>query len=189
MLVLAFAGYGVYAYRAMLSPAPLEFSPFRYRPLERSLLTAKFEFLELPSRLLTGGDAPVELVLNERELNALLFGDAGHSEATEKARVLIQPGDRLLFEYSRPAEEGASPRYLNVRALLGVALGPGVARIELHEASIGSYSLGPFARSLVARRLQEAFAEQYRKDARLRRVRALSIESGRVRLTYQPEGG
>lgn len=181
VLALATVGYGVYVYRAARATAPLAFQPFRYGPLERSLLTAKFEFLELPSKLITGG--PTRVVLSERELNALLFGDASHTDA-EKARVRLLPGDRLGVDVTTKLKDGA---YLNVEAEISLTIGPGVGRLEVHEGRVGDYALGPVTRPLVEHALNEGLNAELQRDAKLGRLHGLRVVDGKAELVYQPK--
>ena len=182
-LCLAFlllAGYGVYAASQMVSREPLPFQPFRYAPFERMALTGKLELNELSSRLLTGD--PVEVTLDERELNALLFGEASSSRG-EKGRVAIE-GDRLRVELSLPRDDGT---WVNVEALLALSFGPQSEHLELFEGQIGAYTLGPLSRPIAERVLRSVLAEDRRRErTRWRDVKALTVEDGAVRLIYRP---
>ncbi len=158
-------------------------SDARARSIVQKADAAKFELNELPARLLGG---PTEVKLNERELNALLFGDLRHEEGGEKARVLIE-GDALRFHVSKPIEDAPEPKYYNVTALLRVSAGPESAHLTLVEGQVGDYTLGPVTRPMVEKQLRQALSEKYRRDARLNRIRAMSVESGQVILTYEPK--
>lgn len=176
-------GYLFYVQTAVRADAPLEFAPFRYRPLEKSFLTAKFDLNELPSKLLTGG--PVEVTLNEREVNAVLFGEAQHTQEGEKARVLID-GDALRLEYSRPIKDQPETDFYNVSALFRCSIGPEVITLQLLEGKIGDYSLGPISRPIVEDMVRKALNERYQRDSKLNRIRAMTVREGMVRLTYEP---
>jgi hypothetical protein len=189
LILLAAGGYALHVRSAIRSPEPFAFKAFKYRPLERSLLTAKFEFLQLPSRLL-GSSEPITLMLDERELNALLFGDARHQDPGPKARVTIEE-DRLLFTYSKPTDDGEA--YVNVTATLRVTFappktpgGPTVA-LSLLEGQIGNYTLGPITRPFVEGSLAKALNEKHNRDSRLGRIQEFSIAAGRARILFTPE--
>jgi hypothetical protein len=168
-------------------PQPLPFEPFRYRPLERSLLAGKFDILEGAGRFL-GNSAEVDL--DERELNAMLFGDKPQAEGG-KARVLIQ-GDHLVIESSqRQAEaDGAAPgeaRYHNVRAEVDLALGPGgLLKLDLVDGQIADHHLDPVLRALTQWALRKAVGDAVAQDPRLSRVKSAMIRGGRVNIVYDP---
>ncbi len=181
--LVACVGYLVYAQAAIRAQTPMEFAPFKYRPLEKSFLTAKFDLNELPSKLLSGG--PVEITLNEREVNALLFGEAKHTQEGEKARVLIE-GNALRLEFSRPIHDRPETEFYNVSALFRCSVGPEVITLQLLEGQIGDYSLGPISRPIVEELIRKALNERYQRDSKFNRVRAMTIRDGNVRLTYEP---
>jgi hypothetical protein len=187
-VVLGVSAYGLYVRSAIRSTEPLPFKAFNYRPLERSLLTAKFEFLELPSKLL-GSTAPIQVRLDERELNALLFGEARHQDAGPKARVTVVE-DRLLYEFSKPTEDGEA--FVNVTATLRVTFAPPKApdgdsvTISIVEGQVGEYTLGPVLRPWVQSALSKAVNERYARDSRLSRIEALTIVAGRAQIVYRP---
>lgn len=175
-----FAGYVGHALHASNAEAPLPFEPIIYRPLERPLLTAKFEFLELPGRLL---GASTDLDLTQREINLLLFGDAGHTKDS-KAQLILD-GDLLKIEASRPKDGGG---YLNLLATVRPSIAPtGAATIEIVEAKVGDYSIDPVTRGLLQSWLEKEFVTARARDARLTRVKAMWVEKGRVRLVYDPK--
>lgn len=179
LLGALFAGYVGYALSASKADAPLPFEPIRYRPLEKPLLTAKFEFLELPGRLL---GASTDLELNQREVNLLLFGDAGHT-TDSKAQVVLD-GDLLKVEASRPKDGGG---FLNLVATVRPSLAPtGAATIEILDAKVGGYSVDPLTRNLLQSWLEKEFTAARGRDPRLARVKAMWVEKGRVRLVYDP---
>ncbi len=174
----AFAGWVGYALHASKADAALPFTPVAYRPLEESLLTAKFEFLELGGRVL-GTSTDVEL--NQREVNLLLFGKAGHT-ADSKAQVVLD-GDLLRVEASRPRDGGGS---LNLVATLRPSLGPTTTTVEVVDARLGGYEADPLTRALLRRWLERELERSRANDARLGRVKALWVEKGKVRLVYDP---
>lgn len=179
LLGALFAGYVGYALHASHADAPLAFEPIGYRPLEKPLVTAKFEFLELPGRLL---GAATDLDLNQREVNLLLFGDAGHTKDS-KAQVILD-GDLMKVEASRPKDGGG---YLNLVATVRPSIAPtGAATIEIVDAKVGGYSVDPLTRRLLQTWLEREFAAARGRDARLTNVKALWVEKGRVRLVYDP---
>jgi hypothetical protein len=178
-------GYAAYVYKAARDPVPASFEHFEYAPLERSLLTAKFEVIELPSRLLGGGD-PVEVTLSERELNALLFGDAGHSPR-RKSRVVIE-GDKLRFEDARPASDN-DPRaeFFNTSVRVRLEIDEAGAQIQVIGGTVGDYELGAILRRVLQNKLQEKFTERRDRDTRLARIRTLKVINDRVEITYDPK--
>lgn len=178
VLGAALAGYVGWALHASKADAPLPFTPVAYRPLEESLLTAKFEFLELGGRVL-GTSTDVEL--NQREVNLLLFGKAGHTPE-QKAQVLLE-GDLMRIEASRPRDGGGS---LNLVATLRPSLGPTTTTVEVVDARLGDYQADPLTRLLLQQWLQKGLAKARDDDARLGRVKALWVEKGKVRLVYDP---
>lgn len=187
--LMACGGYALYVRSAIRSTGALSFKAFKYRPLERSLLTAKFEFLELPSKLI-GSKKPIPLMLDERELNALMFGDASHRDEGPKGRVTIEE-DRLLFEFSKPTDDGEA--YVNVTATLQIAFAPPKTpdgkhvTLKLLDGQVGSYTLGPVTRPWVQSALTKALNEKHERDSRLGRIVELSFENGRARVVYQPD--
>lgn len=178
VLVALLSGWAIHVRSQVRQDRPFDFPAFRFGPLERSLLTAKFEVLELPS-LLTGG--PTEVVLSQRELNGLLFGDANHQDAGPKARVLVEDG-RLRVESSTSPQEGV---WLNVSALVTVTLGPGIGKIELVEGKVGAYQIGSLVRGMVQAALDKGLADALQRDQRLARVQAFTVEGDHVRLVYK----
>jgi len=170
LAVLAVGGYGVWAVNAVQADAPLPFEPFEFRPLERPALQAAIELKSLPQRLLTGGAARVEL--SERQLNGLLFGDAGQTD-DQKARVLIDQG-RLRVEASQ-AIEGKPGQYANVVATIRLDFGPEAAVVHVDQARVGSYELGPVTKPLLESRLNAALAEQRETDPDLRRIKEIEV--------------
>lgn len=173
-----FAGYVGWALHASKADAPLPFTPFAYRPLEESLLTAKFEFLELGGRVL-GTSTDVEL--NQREVNLLLFGKAGHT--TEQKAQVVLDGDLMRIEASRPRDGGG---FLNLVATLRPSLGPTTTTVEVVDARLGGYQADPLTRALLQRWLERELTRTRADDARLDRVKALWVEKGKVRLVYDP---
>jgi hypothetical protein len=174
---VALAGYAAFAYSKAQATAPLQFPPFKYELGEKTMISAKWEFRELAGDL-TGGASEVKL--GERELNALLFGEAGQTNEN-KARVLIQ-GDALRVEASAPKEGGGS---WNVVATLKPTLGPDTSTVELRDAQVGDYAVDPVSRWLLARRFEDKLREARANDPRrLGRVKALWVEGGQVRLVY-----
>lgn len=173
-------GWVGWALHASQADAPLPFEPVAFRPLEESLLTAKFEFLELGGRLL-GRSTDVEL--SPREANLLLFGKAGHT-ASEKARVLLE-GDLVKVEASRPRGQGS----LNLQATLRPTLTPTATTVEVIEARVGDYAADPLTRHLLRGWLEARLQEARARDPRLGRVKALWVEKGAVRLIYDPPPG
>ncbi len=188
-ILLSGGGYALYLRSAIRAPEPLPFKAFKYRPLERSLLTAKFEFIELPGKLL-GSTAPLEVRLDERELNALLFGEARHRDDGLKARVTIVD-DRLLYEFSKPTDDAEA--FVNVTATLQISFAPPKSpdrkpvALKIIEGQVGSYSLGPVLRPWVETALAKALNEKYTRDSRLSRIEEFSIADGRARIVYTPE--
>lgn len=178
MLGAVFAGYVGWALHASRADAPLPFTPVAYRPLEESLLTAKFEFLELGGRVL-GTSTDVEL--NQREVNLLLFGKAGHT-TEKKAQVLLE-GDLMRIEATRPRDGGG---FLNLIATLRPSLGPTTTTVEVVDARLGAYQADPVTRALLQRWLERELTRSRADDARLGRVKALWVEKGKVRLVYDP---
>lgn len=170
--VVAYVGW---AFSAIKAPAALPFEPIAYRPLEETLLTAKFELLEGVGGLL--GDS-IEVELNERELNLLLFGKAGHTADT-KARVLVK-GDALVVEACKPAQNGGS---LNLEATIRPSLGPASATVEVVDAKVGDYGHPP-ARWLLRGLLEQAITKARADDKRLGRLKALWVKGGKVTLIY-----
>lgn len=187
-VVLGVCAYGLYVRSAIRSTEPLPFKAFNYRPLERSLLTAKFEFLELPSKLL-GSTAPIQIRLDERELNALLFGEARHQDAGPKARVTVVE-DRLLYEFSKPTDDGDA--FVNVTATLRLSFAPPKTEggesvtITIVEGQVGEYTLGPVLRPWVQSALAKALSERHARDSRLSRIVELTIVDGRAQVVYRP---
>lgn len=179
LLGALFAGYVGYALHASHADAPLPFEPIAYRPLEKPLVSAKFEFMELPGRLL---GASTDLDLNEREVNLLLFGDAGQTKDS-KARVVLA-GDLMRVEASRPKDGGG---YLNLVATVRPSIAPtGAATIEVVDARVGAYTVDPVTRGLLKAWLEKEFVSVRARDQRLTSVKALWVEKGRVRLVYDP---
>lgn len=174
----ALAAYVAWAVQRSRADAPLPFEPIAYRPLEEALLTAKFEVLELGGRVL-GGSTDVEL--NQREVNLLLFGKAGHT-AEDKAQVVLE-GDLVRVEVSRPRDGGG---FLNLVATLRPSLGPTTTTVEVVDARLGDYQADPLTRRLLQHRLERALGRARADDARLGRVKALWVEKGKVRLVYDP---
>lgn len=172
------AGYVGWALQASRADAPLPFEPVAYRPLEEPLLTARFEFLELGGRVF-GTSTDVEL--GEREVNLLLFGKAGHTDA-QKARVVLD-GDLLRVEACRPRDGGGS---LNLVATLRPSLGPTTTTIEVVDARVGDYQADPLTRRLLQGWLEKRLAAARAEDARLGRLKAMWLEKGKVRLVYDP---
>ncbi len=158
------------------SKAPLDFEPFAPRPLEKALLTGKFELLEVPGRL-TGGTA--EVALNERELNLLLFGEAGHGP-DHKARVRLA-GDVLAIE--RSVREGE--RWTNVELECRLSLGPDDAQVTVLRGRIGDWN-DALARAVLARALRAGVMAERARNPRLRGLKALWVEGDRVKLVYDP---
>ena len=71
-------------------------------------------------------------------------------------------------------------------ALVQVSAGPAAVQLSLIEGRVGDYTLGPVTRPMVETRIRETLNERYKRDARLNRIRAMSVESGQVTLTYDP---
>lgn len=178
LLGASFAGWVGWALHASKADAALPFEPVKYRPLEESLLTAKFEFLELGGRVL-GTSTDVEL--NQREVNLLLFGKAAHT-ADNKAQVVLD-GDLMRMEASRPRDGGG---FLNLVATLRPSLGPTTTTVEVVDARLGDYQADPLTRVLLRRWVERELARAREADDRLGRVKALWVEKGKVRLVYDP---
>jgi len=182
VLVLV-AGFAARVHQRIQAPAPLAFEPFRWRPLEESLLTAQFEGRAWGQSLLGGGSA--EVSLTERELNALVFGRGLDQTPDRKARLLIRAG-HLRLESSTPREGGEG--YWNIGLDFTLVIGPqGLADLQVHGGEIGEYGLDPVSRWLLVRTVRRALTETLASDDRLRRIRALSVEGDRVRLTWDPQ--
>lgn len=179
LVLLALGAYVGWAASVALQPAPLAFEPFAWRPLERALLHGKLELQELPGRLL-GSSADV--ALDQRQLNGLLFGEAGHTPA-QKARVLLTD-DRLQLEVSAPTDR--PDRYVNLVVSLRVALTPGQAQVEVLEGRLGGYELGPLTRPLLARTLTDRLAELRAQSPELARLQAFWVADGQAHLVYSP---
>lgn len=177
LVAVALGGYAAYAYKKAQATTPLPFEPFRYRLAERSVISAKWELRELAGDITGGAN---EVKLDERELNALLFGEANQTNES-KARVLIQ-GDALRVEATAPREGGGC---WNVLATIKPTLGPDTTTVEVRDAQVGDYAVDPVTRWFVARRFEQLLREARAKDPqRLGRVKALWVEDGVVRLVY-----
>lgn len=176
------AAFVARTHHQLQSPAPLAFEPFRWRPLEESLLTAQFEGHSLKQSLLGG---PAEVSLTERELNALVFGRGIDQTPDRKARLLIRAG-HLRLESSTPRQGGEG--YWNIALDFSLVIGPqGLADLQVHGGEVGQYGLDPVSRWLLVRTVRQALTETLASDDRLRRIRALSVEGDRVRLTWDPQ--
>lgn len=183
VVLVAVAAFAVRTHHRLQAPAPLAFEPFRWRPLEESLLTAQFEGRALGQSLLGGGSA--EVSLTERELNALVFGRGIDQTPDRKARLLIR-GGHLRLESSTPRQGGEG--YWNIALDFTLAIGPqGLADLQVHGGEVGEYGLDPVSRWLLVRTVRQALTETLASDDRLRRIRALSVEGDRVRLTWDPQ--
>ena len=176
------AAFVARTHHQLQSPAPLAFEPFRWRPLEESLLTAQFEGHSLKQSLVGG---PAEVSLTERELNALVFGRGIDQTPDRKARLLIRAG-HLRLESSTPRQGGEG--YWNIALDFSLVIGPqGLADLQVHGGEVGQYGLDPVSRWLLVRTVRQALTETLASDDRLRRIRALSVEGDRVRLTWDPQ--
>lgn len=179
LVLLALGAYVGWAASVALQPAPLDFEPFAWRPLERALLHGKLELQELPGRLMGSSS---DVVLDARQLNGLLFGEAAHT-AAQKARVLLTD-DQLQLEVSAPTDRPG--RYVNLVVALRVALTPGEARVEVVEGRLGGYELGPLTRPLLARTLTERLTALRAQSPELERLKAFWVEDGQAHLVYTP---
>ncbi|MGE0712182.1 MAG: hypothetical protein AB7N76_29845 [Planctomycetota bacterium] len=168
-----------------LAPAratqPLDFAPVERDRLGEVLLAGKFKLLELPGRLLEQ-DAVVGL--SERELNLLLFSQAGHTASGEKARIHLE-GDELWFLYSKPLERRQG--YLNLRLRVFLQLEKGQPPVLLlRDGYVGDYHLGTIGRRIAERMLQEGARKLVADNARLRTSIGIAVAHDQVELRYPP---
>ncbi len=187
LVLLTAVGGGLWVAHAverMRTPDPLPFQPVAYRPLERSLLTAKLELQQLPSKLFTGGSA--ELVLSERELNLLVFGDREPDPTgkSKKGRIVLEPGGLLRIEASQPAHGGG---WVNMVARVRLTLGPGSEQLDLVDATVGEYTLGPVTRPVLQRLLRRSLEKARQDDPRLARLVGFAVDGDVVRLQVLPQ--
>jgi hypothetical protein len=165
--------------------APLPFAPFAYKPLERSLLSAKFDFLEMGGRFL---GSSTDVTLDEREVNALLFGEASQTD-DRKARVLLDE-DRLVVELSAPRQaDDPKGGFVNLRVTVRPSLGPSTNELDVQDVELGGVRLDPLARAVVRRWLEGQLVQARARDPKLGRLKALWVEDGHVRLVYDPPPG
>lgn len=159
--------------------APLDFEPFALRPLEKLRLRGKLEVIEAPGRIL---DREVTVVLEERELNVLLFAEAQQTPQ-DKVRVKLA-GKQVRLEASTPREGGG---YWNLTTDLEVVMGPqGLVDVTLHGGTLGDVGLSGFLLRTVEGRVEQALREAVTKDPRLGRLRSLWVEDGKMHFVYAP---
>lgn len=181
LAVVGGVGYAYVSFKSMRQSEPLEFPAVKRSKLEEGLLTAKFKVNELPSKLL-GGDTVVRL--GERELNTLLFAQAGHTDKGQKARILLEENS-MWVEAVKPLEDGG---YLNLRVHVSLLLQKGMPpQIRILGGTIGGFELGPITRPIAENVVQQALLEASRKEPKIRDAVGFEVKNHEVHLTYPPE--
>lgn len=174
-------GYAVVSFKSMRQEEPLEFPAVKRTKLEEGLLTAKFKVNQLPSKLL-GGDTVVRL--GERELNTLLFAQAGHTDSGQKARIVLEE-ESMWVEAVKPLEDGG---YLNLRVHVSLVLQKGMPpQIRILGGTIGGFELGPITRPMAESVVQQALLEASRREPKVRDAIGFEVKKREVYLTYPPE--
>jgi hypothetical protein len=175
-------GAGVLAYGKAFEDQPLDFAPFSFKTLEEPALLAKFELTGNLKSWITGADT-AEVALDEREFNGLLFGNANHGDDA-KSRISVE-GDALRVESSerRPGEPA---KYLNIRALVKLNLGPDTTTVEIVEGQVGGLTVRGPLKDWLSKRISAGFQTHRQENPRLQRLKALWVKAGKVHLVYTP---